>query len=271
MKVSLLIAVYNRADFLEKIFASLLHQVVAPFETIICEDGENPAMEALIKRWSSRFPFPIVHVHHPDKGNRKTLCVNKGILRSQGDYIITIDGDCVLHPQFIAKHIELSDDRCFLTGRRVELSEKASEVLSADQIERGYLNGCPLALYWDAVFGETRHLGRFFMTPKPLRKILGQNKILDIRGCNFSVHKKHLIAVNGYDNNFSGAYGEDSDLEFRLRNLGLQMKSVRGAAIQYHLWHKTQTHDHENQVRLEKTRALKLVEAASGLREAEGL
>lgn len=271
MTVSLIIAVYKRADFLEKILASLLHQRRAPDELIVAEDGQSDKIKELLSIWKEKFSFPLIHITQEDVGNRKTLCVNKAIAAASGEYIVTIDGDCVLHPDFIHEHLELSDPNCFLTGRRVELSEQASKLFTVDKIVDGYLNRFPLALYLDAVFGKTHHLGRFFKTPRLLRRLLDQNSIHDIRGCNFSVHKKHLIAINGYNNDFSGAYGEDSDLEIRLRNLGLKMKSVRGAAIQYHLWHKEQTHDPANQERLKQTLNEKQIEAKNGLKEAAHL
>ncbi|NCN26465.1 glycosyltransferase [bacterium] len=268
MIVSLIISVYKRADFLEKVLASVLHQSRMPEEVIICEDGQSSEIRQIVQHWGPRLSTSVLHITQEDIGNRKTLCVNKGIAKASGDYIVTIDGDCVLHKDFIVQHILHSDVNHFLTGRRVELSEKASELLTSDQIERGYLNGTPVALFLDAITGDTHHLGRFFMTPKFLRRILTQNEIHDIRGCNFSVHKEHLVAVNGYNNEFSGAYGEDSDLEYRLRNLGLKMKSVKGAAIQYHLWHKEQMHDPENQEKLKETLQKKIIEAPNGLKEA---
>jgi GT2 family glycosyltransferase len=177
----------------------------------------------------------------------------------------------VLRKDFVADHVALSGKDRFLTGRRVELSPEATQILNPDKIKTGYLDSHPWALYADALRGGTQSLGRFFKTPKFLRALLGRNKILDIRGCNFSVHKTHILSINGYSNDFSGAYGEDSDLEYRLKFLGLKMIGCKGAAIQFHLWHPTQNKDSANQLRLKKVLDAKDFYAENGLKEASTL
>lgn len=57
-------------------------------------------------------------------------------------------------------------------------------------------------------------------------------------GSNFSAHRAALIAINGFDEGYDGpGCGEDSDIELRLRLLGLQPRSLRHLAIQIHLHH----------------------------------
>lgn len=268
---SLLIATYKNTEFLELVLLSAFRQSYPLKEIIICEDGDFAANKTLIEKLKSESPFLIIHITQKDIGNRKPLCVNKGIAASTADYLVFIDGDCVLRNDFVADHVKLSGDDRFLTGRRVELSSAATKILSSEKIRQGYLDSHPWELYRDALFGDTQHFGRFFKTPFFMRELLGRNKILDIRGCNLSVHKKHLLAINGYNNEFSGAYGEDSDLEYRLKFLGLKMMGCKGAAIQFHLWHKTQTHDFTNQERLKKLLQDKSFYTENGLKEASGL
>lgn len=177
--------------------------------------------------------------------------MNNAIRASSGDYILFVDGDCVLRRDYVADHLKLREDDAFLTGRRVELSPKASQWLTSERISSGALDSTPWPLLLDSVFGETKHFEQFFRIPLALRGPFGLNRVHDIRACNLSVHRKHLLKVNGFDNTYSGAYGEDSDLELRLRFAGIKMKGIRGAAIQYHLWHQPQTHDLTNQDRLD--------------------
>jgi hypothetical protein len=57
-------------------------------------------------------------------------------------------------------------------------------------------------------------------------------------GSNFSVAKKHLIAINGFDELYTGpGCGEDSDVQYRLSLIGVTGKSLRNLAVQYHVWH----------------------------------
>lgn len=58
-------------------------------------------------------------------------------------------------------------------------------------------------------------------------------------GSNFSLEKKLIEGMNGFDENFIGpGYGEDTDVERRLRLFGAKVKSIRNLAVQYHLYHK---------------------------------
>jgi glycosyltransferase involved in cell wall biosynthesis len=268
--VSLIISIYNSPDFLDRVLSSVARQTVMPEEVIVSEDGEFPANRGVVQQWHSRWPknSKLIHLRQRDQGNRKPLAMNKAVAISLGDYLIFIDGDCVLRRDFVSDHILFANEKSFLTGRRVELSPKASTYLTRERIDSGYLDTIPWALLFDALFGRTHHGGRFFRVPVFLRKILGRDKILDIRGCNFSVHRKHLVAINGFTNDFSGAYGEDTDAEYRLKYLGLEMKSLRGAAVQYHLWHPYQTKDTGNQERLKDLLAHPEARTSNGLAEA---
>jgi GT2 family glycosyltransferase len=241
-----------------------------PDEVIVSEDGEFSGNQGVVKQWLSKWPgnSKLFHTKQRDDGNRKPLAMNKALASTENEYVIFIDGDCVLRRDFIADHILYSDEKYFLTGRRVELSPKASNFLTREKINSGYLDGIPWFLFIDSVFGSTHHLGRFFRTPHLLRGVLKRDTVLDIRGCNFSVHRKHLVAINGFANDFSGAYGEDTEAEYRLKFHGLKMKSIKNAAIQYHLWHPTQTKDPVNQERLKELALRPMSRISNGLVEA---
>jgi len=271
MKSTLIISTYKSPHFLNCVLESVKRQTHTPCEVIVTEDGLFEENTKLLNSWRNKLPFPLEHLTQKDIGNRKPLALNKAILKAKGEYLVFIDGDCVLRNDFLKAHDQLKNELCFLTGRRVELSEKASRILTPELVAKGYLDRWPFALFMDSLFGKTEYLSRFFRTPFGLRSWLGQDKVEDIRGCNFSVHKKNIVAINGFSNHFSGAYGEDSDVELRLKFLGLQMKSVRGAAIQYHLWHKTQTKDENNQMLLNEVAKSRNPRTLNGLEEANSI
>lgn len=250
------------------VLATIAQQRYLPNEIVVSEDGNFGPNAAVVAKWAGRLSVPLRHLKQRDDGNRKPLALNKAILASTGDYLIFVDGDCLLRSDFVQAHLRRANESAFLTGRRVELSPRATESLTQNEIESGYLNGFPWRMYRDAIFGETRTLGRFFRTPFFLRELFRQNQIDDIRGCNFSVHKSALEKINGFGNDFSGAYGEDSDVEYRLKFLGLEMRSVKGDAIQFHMWHPSQTKDLANQTRLQNLLKLADPVTKNGLREA---
>jgi len=62
-------------------------------------------------------------MHHDDHGFRAGTIRNKAVASSQGEYLLFIDGDCVLGPDFIARHRQLAESGYFVPGNRVLLSE----------------------------------------------------------------------------------------------------------------------------------------------------
>jgi len=266
-QVSLIITTYNTPDFLERVLLTCLRQNYPLKEIIVTEDGRSESNKFVVNKITQQASVPLVHLQQNDTGNRKPLAMNRALEHATGDYLVFVDGDCLLRNDFVSDHIRFSAEDRFLTGRRVELSQSISQYIDSEKIQRGYLDGYPLKLYWDSLTGKTYKLGRMFKTPSFVRKIFKQDIVDDIRGCNFSVHKKNLVAINGFSNDFSGAYGEDSDVEHRLKFYGLKMYSIKGAAIQFHLWHQEQSKDILNQQLLTKVIASKNPITNNGLKE----
>ena len=81
---------------------------------------------------------------------------------------------------------------------------------------------------------------------KFLQKLINDNPNKGILGSNFSLYKKDLLAVNGFDIRYiNPTVGEDTDLELRLRNNNVKITTVKNMAIQYHLFHPLVTREFE--------------------------
>ncbi|MDI3526363.1 MAG: hypothetical protein PWR03_546 [Tenuifilum sp.] len=64
-----------------------------------------------------------------------------------------------------------------------------------------------------------------------------------------------FIKINGFDEDYiRPAIGEDIDLTWRFQRAGYKINSVRNLAVQYHLYHKENWHDQEQnyQMMMEK-------------------
>lgn len=129
MKTTLLISTYNWPQALGKVLDSVLRQTVLPDEVVIADDGSGEETRRLIAAKAQGFPIPLVHVWHEDKGFRKTLVLNKAIARATGDYIMQIDGDVVLERHFVADHLEVAEEGCFVCGSRVKLTPAPTQRL----------------------------------------------------------------------------------------------------------------------------------------------
>ena len=127
MKVSVIIAVYKDVEALELIIESLKNQTYKNFEVVIAEDGQDEKMQAFIE---SIKDLDIKHTTQEDIGIRKTRSLNNGIIASEGEFLIFIDGDCIPYSTFIESYVKISQDGFIISGRRVNLGPKYSKKLN---------------------------------------------------------------------------------------------------------------------------------------------
>ncbi len=249
MKLSLIISFYNKIDYLKLIFASLERQTFIDFEVVISDDGSRKDVLAELKDLISSYSFPVQHVWHEDIGWRKTTILNKAVMASKSNYLVFIDGDCILHKEFLKEHYDHKKENVVLVGRRVNLSPKISNALTYSKVKKGYLEKVKvlLSLAFDKMKGESSHIENgIYIRSKFLRKYLNK-KDKGILGANFSIHKSDLLAINGFDERYIyAAVGEDSDIEVRLRLIGVTTQALKHCAVQYHIYHKTLERRKEN-------------------------
>jgi predicted glycosyltransferase involved in capsule biosynthesis len=156
---------------------------------------------------------------------------------AQSAYIIQIDGDIILDQHFIEDHLSIKTAGSFVTGSRLLLGKKITEVL----LESEKIN-----------FATLRWKGKnFFNTLRiPLLMHLLQNNyktkgkhLYDVKGCNMAFWKSDLYLVNGYDESFSGWGREDTDICIRLLHAGVKKKFIKFGGVQYHLYHTLASRD----------------------------
>lgn len=241
IKTSVIAAFYNNLHYLKLVLTGFERQTEKEFEFIIADDGSKEEVVKEIESISSNYSFRIKHVWHPDKGFRKNKILNQAILVSDSDHLIFIDSDCVPHSKFVEEHLNERSENTVFTGRRVNLSQKITSLLTENKIKEGFHESNNLLLIEDALFGKSNYVEKgFYIQNKFLRRTLNK-KYRGLLGCNFSLNKKDLLAINGFDERYEApSIGEDSDIEFRLSLNGLKVKSLNHIAVQYHLYHKLQ-------------------------------
>ena len=80
-----------------------------------------------------------------------------------------------------------------------------------------------------------------------------------LKGCNWGIKKEELIKVNGFDESFvHPTVGEDDDIEWRLKKIGLKKFSMKNKAIVYHLFHQRKYHESERRINLKIMKKNKL-------------
>ena len=235
MKTSIIISVYKNIKALRLVLDSILNQSVKVDEIIISEDGDSKEMKDFIATLAIE---NLIHLSQEDLGWRKNVALNNSIKKASGDYLLFIDGDVIPHKKFVEGHISCSENSIVCVGKRSELGKKYSLMVNNQEttinaIANNYLKWV-IPLHKDKV----HHYEDGIYSPF-INKVTSSRKIRHIIGCNFSCFKKDIEAINGFNEDFiHPAVGEDVDITWRFRGLGIKMKSCRYIANVYHLWHK---------------------------------
>ena len=237
MKISLIVATYNRIDALRLVLQSIETQEDTNFEVVIADDGSRSDTNDFITSFSATSKLKIKHVWQEDLGFRLAMIRNKASAVATGEYLIFLDGDCIVQPDFIARHRTLAQKGFLVTGSRVLLNEKLTQQLLAwpkwdfqrfsSHILRERLSG-----------GINKYL--------PLKLKFGNGSWRDykkfvwrrIKGCNLACWKTDAEAINGFDETMTGWGHEDADFVFRLQRHHIARKSGSWATEVLHLFHK---------------------------------
>ncbi|HEY5589914.1 MAG TPA: glycosyltransferase, partial [Paludibacter sp.] len=179
------------------------------------------------------------HITQKDEGWRKNQGLNKAIRAAKSDWLIFIDGDCVLHARFIEMHVRYADENSILAGKRVKLDEASSQLILENSSNIKLLQNKLLRkLIWGK--GKIKYIEEgLFISPEGLFGFIPKIRTLNhLTGSNMSFSKKTIYSINGFDEDYLlPAVGEDYDLTWRFDAAGFKHKSVRNLAVQYHLAH----------------------------------
>ena len=224
---SLVITTYNSPDLLDLSIRSALRQSELPCEIIVADDGSTIDTAMLVESLRASVPTPIIHVWQEDKGFRAAAARNRAIAKAKGNYIVIIDGDMLLHRDFIKDHKALAIEGTFIQGSRAWLSQENTfrRFISRDITVSLFENGL-----------ENRKSALHF--PLLSRMLDFKSSSLgSIKSCNMSFFRNDCIQANGFNEDFIGWGREDSEFVVRLINRGILRRNIRYSAIASHLWH----------------------------------
>jgi glycosyltransferase involved in cell wall biosynthesis len=199
MKLSVVIATYNRAAILEKTLRSLFVQTTQEFEILVVDDGSTDETPDLLKRLESEDPR-LRHVRINNSG--RSIARNVGIEEARGEYILFLDSDVVVVPTFVETH--LAAHRRFL--RRHPQGKAFCQGLSLNVDDFNQLERKPTMADFSAAYFATN---------------------------NVSIPKKYLVDVGMFDSAFVEYGWEDLELGLRLKRYGCNILRSR-KAIGYH-------------------------------------
>ncbi len=240
-KATVIVSIYNNIEALKILLDSLKLQTEQSFEIIISEDAEHTSVAEFCASYD--FVHDYQHLTQPDVGWQKNLALNRAIRAAKSDYLIFVDGDCILHPRFVEQHLRLAEPKGIVAGKRVKLGVKLSDLLLEDVNNYKVVEGkLRKMLFFPPLSDDSKFIeeGVYVDPDSMLGRIIGSKRVMrDIKGCNMSFSKSAIYDINGFDEDYIlPAIGEDTDLTWRFKGMGYHLVSSRNFAVQYHLYHK---------------------------------
>lgn len=224
--VAVIVSTYNAHEYLAKVLDGYLAQTRPPDELVVGDDGSDDCTAEVVSTYASKAEFPIRYVWHEDLGFRLAKIRNEAVKASSAEYLIFIDGDCVPHRRFIEDQIRIMKAGCFVQGKRMLVSKKASGSFSYPRLGN---------LVKMCLKGQVTGVHHLLRIPGITVRKKG---LVGIKGCNFAMYRKDFYAVNGLSEDFVGWGREDSELAVRLLKYGLKRRNAPFSAIVFHLWHE---------------------------------
>ncbi len=97
MKYSIIVPVFNRPDEVDELLESLTAQTFRDFEVVIVEDGSTRCCRDVVERYADRLDVRYFFKENSGPGQSR----NYGAERSSGEYLIILDSDVILPPDYL--------------------------------------------------------------------------------------------------------------------------------------------------------------------------
>lgn len=105
-RISIAMATYNGAAYLEEQLNSLLAQKVYPYELVVCDDCSTDDTPNLIARFKERCPFPVRVYRNPERLRHERNFLKAAML-CEGDWIAFSDQDDYWVPEKLERVAEI--------------------------------------------------------------------------------------------------------------------------------------------------------------------
>lgn len=209
--ISVIIPTYNRMDALPWCLRALEGQTHKDFEVVLVNDGSTDESAAFLEQYCASTPLRIRVFHQANGGPARAR--NLAIRAVESDVALLIGDDIFATPSFVATHLAFHLDH-------PEWNALALGLTVWDSVHQTIT---PFMRWYEAIQFDYRSL------------LAGANP--DWRYCYTSnlSFKTELIRQNSFDERFSSAAWEDSELGYRLQKKGLFQLTFLRDAVATHL------------------------------------
>ncbi len=236
--ISVIVTTYNWPKALSFVLLSLFAQTDQNFEIVVADDGSRAETRQLIENLRKTSPVPLKHAWQEDKGFRLSRSRNNGIQKTSGEYVIFIDGDCCVRPDFIQTHRRTAAKGAFISGKRIYMRKWATEFAFRNDMH--FSQWGTWRLFPVIALGAGSRPFLLIDFGQSEKKIWeNQDNWQGVEGCHFGVFRKDILKIGGFDETYEGHGFEDSDFFLRLIRSGIKRKTINQGSPVLHLYHPT--------------------------------
>jgi glycosyltransferase involved in cell wall biosynthesis len=198
--VSVVVPTRNRAARLGRLFDALREQTIGPeaFEVIVVDDGSTDATAQVIERARAEPGLRLRAISRALAGG-PAAARNEGWREASAPLVAFVDDDCEPAPEWLERLAAAADEHPgdVLAGPTTPIPAEAERI---------------------GPFARTRDLAQ----PDEW-----------FASCNIAYPRDLLRRLDGFDERFTEALGEDTDLGWRARELGADLEFVPAAAVHH--------------------------------------
>jgi cellulose synthase/poly-beta-1,6-N-acetylglucosamine synthase-like glycosyltransferase len=205
MFYSVILPTFGRPDEVENFLESITLQQYKNFEIIVVDGSLDKILHPVIDAYKKNLDLTYIH----EKGLGASESRNLGCERARGDFLVFIDSDCIVPPDYFVK---VND---FLSSSpSVDAFGGPDAALeSFSPIQKAVNYAMTSMLTTGGIRGKKKHAGKF-----------------QLRGFNMGVRREAFFKVGGYK---GMQVGEDIDLSMRLQKAGYTTALIDKAFV-YH-------------------------------------
>lgn len=157
-QISVIMATYNRANYIRAALESILRQAYAPLEIIVVDDGSTDDTPAVISALITATAAPIRYVQQANCGQAAAL--NRGLALARGEVIAFLDSDDLWPDDRLPAQLTFFAQRTapdvqpvgIVLGRKERFADgvavSAAELVAANQHPVHYSLGSSLFACW---------------------------------------------------------------------------------------------------------------------------
>lgn len=187
MKISVIVPVYNAANYIAKCIQSVQNQTFSSWELILIDDGSQDNSLDIIRRFAIEDDrIKVIHQENSGAG----MARNNGIENARGDYIVFLDSDDYISEKYLSLLSSHNEDVVFID---VEAVDEGGNVVRREYLSQ-YKNMDKDDFLRAQMTGKINWGG--------VRKVV-KRKIIDANNIRYSDHKVGEEALFTYSSVFN--------------------------------------------------------------------